>query len=192
MTRAIAASRRLLVLATALAAGSCAKDAPTAPPATLRPNLLLITLDTTRADHLGCYGDAQAVTPNLDALAREGAPFDQAIAVAPLTLPSHVSLLTGLYPPRSGVRDNADFRLPDSETTLAEHLKAQGYAAAASVGTFILAGELGLSQGFDRYDEPKRPPPAAAADGSSVRFDPIVERSAASVVDDAIASIDRM
>jgi arylsulfatase A-like enzyme len=68
-------------------------------------NLVLITLDTTRADHLGCYGDRNAVTPNLDALAKDGVVFDQAIAVAPITLPSHVSLLTSLYPPRHGVRE---------------------------------------------------------------------------------------
>jgi arylsulfatase A-like enzyme/Flp pilus assembly protein TadD len=184
-----------------LAAASCSKEpaSPGAQPAStsparasVRPNLVLITMDTTRADHLGCYGDARAETPNLDALAREGATCDQAIAVAPLTLPSHVSVLTGLYPPRSGVRDNTDFRLPDDETTLAEHLKAQGYACSASVGTFILAGELGLSQGFDRYDEPKRSPRVATGDAASVRLEQIVDRPATDVVNDAIESIDRM
>src|SRR5262245_20640377 len=86
-----------------------------------RPNLVLVTLDTTRADRLGCYGDAQAETRRLDGLAREGALVERAIAPAPTTLPSHASLLTGLYPPRHGARDNSDFRVPPGERTLAEH-----------------------------------------------------------------------
>lgn len=180
----------------ALTAAACSKDAaPAAAPAAaapLRPNLVLVTLDTTRADHLGCYGDTKAETPNLDRLAAEGALFEQAVAVAPLTLPSHASILTGLYPPRHGVRDNADFRLPDAETTLAEHLKAQGYATAASVGTYILAAELGLKQGFDTYDEPRPAPRPAASDASSVRYVPIVERPAALVVGDAVRAVDAM
>jgi choline-sulfatase len=113
------------------------------------------------------------------------------VAVAPLTLPSHASILTGVYPPRLGVRDNADYRLGDAETTLAEHLKAQGYSTAASVGSIILSGDLGLRQGFDRYDEPKRAPRDEAGAGS-VRFEEIVERPASAVVDDAIESVRRM
>jgi len=181
---------RRAILALALAAASCAGEAPKPAPSA-RPNLVLITLDTTRADHLGCYGDARAATPNLDRIAHEGVLFTQSIAVAPLTLPSHASILTGLYPPRHGARDNADFRLPDTEATLAEHLKAQGYATAAAVGTYILARESGLSQGFERYDEPRRPP-RAAGDASSIRYEPIVERKASEVVADAVASIERM
>src|SRR5206468_8101389 len=91
--------------------------APSAP-----RNLLLVTLDTTRADHLGCYGDARAQTPRLDRLASEGARAETAIAVAPLTLPSHCTLLTGVTPPRHGVHDNADYTLPSSQPTLATHL----------------------------------------------------------------------
>jgi arylsulfatase A-like enzyme/TolA-binding protein len=139
------------------------------------PSVVLITMEATRPDHLGCYDDARAKTPTLDQLAREGAVFEQAVATAPLTLPSHASILTGLYPPRHGVRDNTGVALADGQTTLAEHLKAQGYATAASVGTHLLGRESGLSQGFDSYDQPKR--------GS---------RSAALVVDDAIAAIGRM
>ena len=186
--------RAALAAALALVAAACSKEqpAPAAPEKPAPPNLILITIDTTRPDHLGCYGDRRAETPHLDALAKEGAIFTQAIAVAPLTLPSHVSILTGLYPPRHGVRDNADFRLPESETTLAEHLKSRGYACAASVGTYILAGELGLSQGFDSYDEPRRPSRPSVADGASLRFEPIVERAAAYVVNDAITAIDKM
>jgi len=188
------AALALAVSAAVLALAACGRErAPASPSASAtKPNLLLITMDTTRADHLGCYGDARAETPNLDRLAKEGALFTHAIAVAPLTLPSHVSILTGLYPPRHGVRDNADFVLPASETTLAEHLAAQGYVSGASVGTYILAGEVGLSQGFDTYAEPQRPKAAPAGDPNVVRILPIVERAAARVVDDAIGALDRM
>ncbi len=175
-----AASRILAAAALSLGTLACSKDKPPAPAATLapgastastalpppltagpaKPNLVLVTMEATRADHLGCYGDAAAATPGLDRLAREGALFTQAIAVAPLTLPSCVSILTGLYPPRHGVRDDNGFKLMEAETTLAEHLKAQGYETAASVGARILAGDAGLKQGFDSYAEPKRLPRA--------------------------------
>jgi choline-sulfatase len=178
-----AGSRTLVAAALTLATLSCSKDKPPAPaaqpaqaapaesvaaaalppplkPGRTRPNLVLVTLEATRADHLGCYGDTRAATPGIDQLAREGAVFTQAIAVAPLTLPSHVSILTGLYPPAHGVRDDSGFRLLDAATTLPEHLKAQGYATAASIGAHVLAGEVGLKQGFDTYAEPKRLPRA--------------------------------
>jgi len=162
----------------AAATASCSKDAvppkaPVAGPA--KPNLVLITMEATRADHLGCYDNPQVQTPSLDTLAREGAVFSKAIAVAPLTRPSHASILTGVYPPRHGVRVDDDARLKDSETTLAEHLKTLGYGTAASIGTDRLAGDAGFRQGFDSYAEPKG-----------------LSRNAAFVVDDAIAAIDRM
>ena len=150
-----------------------------------RTSLLLITLDTTRADHLGCYGDARAATPALDALAAEGVFAERAYAVAPLTLPSHASILTGRYPPSHGVRDNADFRLPDSETTLAEHLRARGYSTGAVVASIVLASPLGLSQGFEVYDEP-RPGPPAAGRGSDLLYRPIVDRPASEVTSSAL------
>jgi arylsulfatase A-like enzyme/Flp pilus assembly protein TadD len=154
-------------------------------------NLVLVTLDTTRADRLGCYGYGRAETPRLDRLAADGMLAEHAIAVAPLTLPSHVSILTGLYPPRHGVRDNADFRLPEAETTLAEHLKRQGYATAAVVGSLVLTAVLGLNQGFDTYDEPGAPR-WAATDGALALYRPIVERPASEVTDSAIAALDRI
>src|SRR5260221_2038404 len=83
-----------------------------------RPNILLITLDTTRADHLGAYGDRRARTPHLDRLAASGVLFERAITAAPLTLPAHVSLLTGLYPFAHGVRNNGNFSLSDRVPTL--------------------------------------------------------------------------
>src|SRR5262245_25797743 len=91
------------------------------------PILALITIDTLRADHLGCYGNATARTPTLDALARDGVLFTTARTVAPVTLPAHASLMTGQYPPRHGVRDNGLFQLPASARTLAEILGERGW-----------------------------------------------------------------
>ena len=142
------------------AAGASARNEPLA--SMEWPNLVLITMEATRPDHLGCYDDSRAKTPALDQLAREGAVFEQAVVTAPLTLPSHASILTGLYPPRHGVRDNTGAALADSQTTLAEHLKVQGYATAASVGTQRLGRETGLMQGFDSYDQPKKGSRSAA------------------------------
>src|SRR5574338_1529248 len=96
-------------------------------------NLLIVTLDTTRADRLSVYGFMDATMPALERLAREGVVFDQATTVAPLTLPAHCSLFTGLLPPRHGVRDNADPALSPQATTLAETLQARGYRTGAFV-----------------------------------------------------------
>jgi arylsulfatase A-like enzyme/Tfp pilus assembly protein PilF len=122
-------------------------------PAETRPNLLLVTLDTTRADHLGAWGWTHARTPNLDALARRGTRFERCDTVAPITLPSHASLLTGLYPPRHGVRDNGTFVLDGSFTTVTETLAAAGYDTAAVVSAVVLARRHGLDQGFRSYDD---------------------------------------
>ncbi len=115
-------------------------------------HVLLVTLDTTRADRLGCYGHATASTPNLDALASEGIRFTRALAPTPMTLPSHASLLTGLDPPGHGVRHNEGFRLSPSAVTLTERLKTAGYDTAAFVSAFVLDARFGLDQGFDHYD----------------------------------------
>lgn len=116
-------------------------------------NVMLITLDTTRADRLGCYGCDAVSTPVLDGLAVGGVRFAHATASTPMTLPSHASIHTGLYPPRHGVRDNGLFRLTERHRTLAERLKASGCATAAFVGSFVLDRRYGLSQGFDVYDD---------------------------------------
>jgi arylsulfatase A-like enzyme/predicted Zn-dependent protease len=118
-----------------------------------KPNVILVTLDTTRADHLGCYGDADARTPVLDALARRGVLFAQAAAPAPLTLPSHSSIMTGLYPTYHGVRLNGNTALSASQTTLAEALSQKGYQTAAFIAAFVLDGRWGLNQGFGVYDD---------------------------------------
>lgn len=114
-------------------------------------NVLLITLDTTRWDRIGAYGDGAAETPNLDRLAGEGVLFEQAIAPVPLTLPSHATLFTGLLPPRHGVRDNGGYVLDPAHRTLAGSLKASGRETAAFVGAFVLDGKFGLDAGFDTY-----------------------------------------
>ena len=116
-----------------------------------RPNLLLVSIDTLRADRLGSYGYASAETPRLDALAAGGWRFTQASTVVPLTLPAHSSLLTGTFPAHHGVRDNGGFYLGDEQTTLAETLKAQGYRTGGFVGSFVLDRRWGTGQGFDRY-----------------------------------------
>jgi arylsulfatase A-like enzyme len=116
-----------------------------------RPSVLLITLDTTRADALGVYGGPEWSTPNLDRIARSGVRFTMARAPAPVTLPAHASILTGLFPFQHGVRDNGTFRLPDGADTLAERLKAAGYATAAVPGAFVVDSSFGLAQGFDDY-----------------------------------------
>jgi arylsulfatase A-like enzyme/Flp pilus assembly protein TadD len=124
-----------------------------APPSRARDNLLLVTLDTTRADHLGAYGWARARTGHLDRLAAEGVRFESAISPAPITLPAHASILTGLLPPEHGVRNNGNFYLPARFETLATVLHGQGYRTAAFVSSFILDRRYGLGRGFDTYDD---------------------------------------
>ena len=121
------------------------------------PNVVLITLDTTRADRLGVMGDAEAQTPVLDALAQGGALFERAYASVPLTLPSHTTLLTGLEPTLHGVHDNGRFTVPSSVETVAERLRARGYATAAFVSAFVIDSIFGLDQGFDVYDDDTDP-----------------------------------
>jgi choline-sulfatase len=116
-------------------------------------NVVVVTLDTTRADRLGCYGFKGIETPNLDALARDAVVFDNETATVPLTLPSHTSIFTGLVPPHHGVRDNGGFVLAPEKTTLAERLKAAGYATGAFVAAWVLEGRWGLNQGFDHYGD---------------------------------------
>ncbi|MBK8286725.1 MAG: sulfatase-like hydrolase/transferase [Ahniella sp.] len=125
-----------------------------APVLSIKPDIVLVTLDTTRRDVIGCYGEANAAkTPNLDALCRAGLRFDQAIAVAPVTLPAHASIMTGQYPARHGARYNGNFQLADEASTLAEQLSEQGYRTGAFVSAFVLEHRFGLKQGFAVYDD---------------------------------------
>jgi arylsulfatase A-like enzyme/Tfp pilus assembly protein PilF len=123
-------------------------------PAGVRPsdlNLLLVTLDTTRADRIHAYGFDGIETPNFDRLAREGVLFEQAVSPAPLTLPAHSSIFTGLFPPAHGVRDNGGFFLDDKQTTLAERLQARGLTTGGFVGAYVLDHKWGIAQGFQTY-----------------------------------------
>ncbi|HUU05047.1 MAG TPA: sulfatase-like hydrolase/transferase [Patescibacteria group bacterium] len=116
-------------------------------------NLLLITLDTTRADRLGAYGYSPALTPNLDALAKDGVRLENAYTPVPITLPAHCSLFSGLYPGAHGVRNNGTYRLHPGVVTLAEILQTAGYQTYAVVSSYVLMAKFGLDQGFERYDD---------------------------------------
>jgi len=116
-------------------------------------NLLLITVDTLRADYLGCYGNQKIETPSVDSLAEAGILFKHAYAHNVVTLPSHANIMTGTYPIFHGIRDDIGFRLGEKFVTLAEILKKNGYKSAAFVGAFVLDSRFGLDQGFDLYDD---------------------------------------
>ncbi len=116
-------------------------------------NVVLLTLDTTRADRLGAYGHEGIETPAIDRLAAEGALYERCYTPVPITLPSHLSILTGTYPAYHGVHENNGFYVAEELTTLAEILQDQGYDTAAFVGAFPLDSQTGLDQGFDLYDD---------------------------------------
>lgn len=141
-------------------------------------DVLLVTIDTVRADRVGCYGYPLAQTPTLDALAQVGRRYDRAYAPVPLTLPSHATMLTGLEPWNHGVRGNGEAVLEARHDTLAEIFQRAGYATGASVAAFVTSRRWGLDQGFDAYHD--RLPVRA---GSPWRL----ERPAEEVVDDALA-----
>jgi choline-sulfatase len=126
--------------------------APVAGPRFKKANVLIVTVDTVRRDHLAPYG-APFDTPAASRLAREGAVFDHAVSQVPLTLPSHSSVFTGLYPPHHTVRDNGGFVLGKDATTLAERLEARGYATAGFVSSYVLHSRWGIAQGFQTYDD---------------------------------------
>jgi arylsulfatase A-like enzyme/tetratricopeptide (TPR) repeat protein len=148
-------------------------------------NILLVTLDTTRADRLGCYGDADAETPTLDGLASEGVLFERCITPTAFTLPSHCSIMTGRYPASHGVRINGDLALADAQVTLAERLSDKGYRTGAFVGAFVLDGRWGLKQGFQHYDDNFDLKPGEQLDLAAV------QRPGNKVVDAALAWLDQ-
>jgi arylsulfatase A-like enzyme len=129
-------------------------------------SVLLVTVDTLRADRLGCYGDARARTPVIDGLAAQGVVFERAYTPVPITLPAHASLFTGLLPPAHGVRGNGASALPAGIPTVAEGLRAHGLATAAFVGAFPLARRFGLDRGFDHYDDAMGKAPGVGYDFS--------------------------
>ncbi|MBD8526478.1 sulfatase-like hydrolase/transferase [Pseudomarimonas arenosa] len=134
------------VILVSLALQGCSTGEP-------RWNVLLVTFDTTRPDHLGPYGATRASTPTLDRLAAEGFVFEQAFSAAPITAPSHSTMLTGKYPIAHGFRDNGLFVLGEDQLTLPEILREHGYATAAAVGAYPVIAKFGFSQGFDLFDD---------------------------------------
>ncbi len=160
--------------------GSWTQVPPSNPPL----NLILITLDTTRRDHLSCYGWKQATTPRMDQVAAEGILFTNAITPAPLTLPAHSSIMTGCYPYQHGVRNNGTYVLDGRLPTLAATLKAKGYDTGAIVASFSVAGRFGLGRGFDSYDD------AFTANGPR-RFNDMARRPAGDVTRLGLSWVDR-
>jgi arylsulfatase A-like enzyme/Tfp pilus assembly protein PilF len=142
-----------------------------------------VTIDTLRADHLGCYGYSKIETPDLDRIAQQGVLFENASAPAPLTLPSHASMMTGVYPTVHKVRNTGGFVLSPSQTTLAKILQEQGWDTAAFVGSAVLKRRFGLNQGFATYDD-EMPPQA----NGSAEAEP--ERRAEEVVNRAVKWLD--
>ena len=140
-------SSRFFFLAILLLLSGCRQSKPR------RANVLVITVDTLRADRLGCYGYPADLTPNVDALAKESIVFERAIAQVPLTWPSHAAIFTGTYPFHNGVQDFTGQPLSASFRTLAESLKANGYTTSAVVSSFVLDRSWGLARGFDSYDD---------------------------------------
>ena len=116
-----------------------------------KPNVIFITIDTLRADHVGCYGHKQVGTPHIDELARQGTRFTRAYTPVPITLPAHSSLFTGAFPVATGMHDFSGNKLPESMTTLAEALRDNGYSTAAFLGSAVLDSRFGLNQGFETY-----------------------------------------
>ena len=117
-------------------------------------NILLISIDTCRADHLSCYGYKSKTTPNIDAVVAEGILFENTITPVPITLPAHSSMLTGTIPPYHGVHDNGvDYLDDESNITLAEILKDAGFTTGAAVSAFVLDSTFGIGQGFETYND---------------------------------------
>src|SRR5437773_6005263 len=145
-----------------------------------RLNLVLVTIDTLRADRLGCYGYSKIETPNLDKLAKKGILFENAVCQTPLTAPSHASMFTGTYPTVHKVRDTGGFVLQSSNATLAEILQEAGWDTAAFIGASVLKKRFGFNHGFTVYDDQMPKPPGSKMRGESA------ERPAGEVVDRAI------
>ncbi len=143
---------------------------------------MLISVDTLRADHVGCYGNPKARTPNMDRLAAAGARFSQASTVAPITLPSHASLLTGNDPFLHGARDNGIFRFDEANDSLAERLSASGYRTSGHVAAAVLGSGTGIEQGFAQFSEPAR---------QQTQGDAPPERGAEAVISQAAAWLDQ-
>ncbi|MGH9315325.1 MAG: sulfatase, partial [Vicinamibacterales bacterium] len=178
--RGVACAWAIAVAAVAAMLGGCDRREGPGPPAPAR-NLLLVTIDTLRADRLGCYGSRDVATPNLDRLAAEGALAIDATVHAPLTRPSHVSLFTGRYPAEHGIRDNIAPALADNVPTLATLLSAAGFRTGAFVSSIVLSAQSGLNRGFGTYSA------RFEAGADDARFLNTIQRRGEETVADAIA-----
>ena len=159
----------------------CATLAPASSTSSARTNVILITIDTLRADHVGCYGAAAIKTPTLDGIARDGILFEHAISQVPLTWPSHAVILTGTYPFQNGVQDFTGQPLDPKFRSVAQAFRQRGYLTGAVVSAFVLDRTWGLARGFDFYDDAFSPEAFATKDSG------LVDRRAAQSVDRAIA-----
>ncbi len=173
--------RFFLLMATVLVTAACERQSPvdsdseTGPP----ERIVLVTIDTLRADRVGCYGASWSWTPTLDRLAERGVRFANVAAPTPLTQPSHATLFTALDPPQHGMRINGTFTLADDLPTLAERLRASGYETAGFVGSVILASHYGFGRGFDHFDDRME----TQKDGTVVGA---ISRPADAVIDSAV------
>ncbi len=156
-----------------------------APAAKPKPNVILITIDTVRADHLGCYGYKDIQTPTIDALAHDGILFERAISQVPLTWPSHAAILTGTYPFQNGVQDFTGQPLAPQFRSIAQAFKQRGYATGAVVSAFVLDRSWGLARGFDYYDD------AFSAETFTKKDIRLVDRRAAESVSHALQWLQR-
>ncbi|HET6319643.1 MAG TPA: sulfatase-like hydrolase/transferase, partial [Chloroflexota bacterium] len=169
------------VLWLALAAAACSAPPPAPPPAAR--HLVLVTIDTLRADRLGCYGSRNVATPHLDRLAAAGAMAVHATVHVPLTRPSHISIFTGLLPAEHGIRDNVSPTLAPEVPTLAPMLKAAGFRTGAFVSSIVLSRQSGLNRGFDEYSD------RFEIDGDDARFLNTIQRTGDVTMKEALAWI---
>src|SRR5262249_28556305 len=166
--------------------GGCAARAPAPPP--LPRHVLVVTIDTLRADRLGCYGGTAVATPNIDRLARDRAVAIEATVPAPITRPSHVSILTGLDPAQHGIRDNISRALAPDVPTLATAFKAAGFDTGGFVSSIVLSAQSGLGRGFDEFSD-RFDLGSDARD--EARFLDILERRGGVAVGEALAWLER-
>jgi len=147
-------SRALLLwpLLMAFTSGACSRSGRTSP-ASAPPNVLIVSVDTLRADRVGAYGSQLGATPNLDRLAARGAVFENAFTTAPLTLPAHASLFSGLWPFHHGARVNGADSISSDVRLLAERMRAAGMRTGAVVGSLVLRSQTVLARGFESYDD---------------------------------------
>src|ERR1035441_9891171 len=171
----------VLVVASAFGQGTRGAARKSGESRALKPNVILITIDTLRADHVGCYGARDVKTPTLDGLAHDGVVFERAISQVPLTWPSHAVILTGTYPFQNGVQDFTGQPLGQQFRSVAQAFQKAGYATGAVVSAFVLDRSWGLGRGFDFYDD------AFSAKTFQIKETGLVDRRAGESVAHAIA-----